>query len=452
MIEIKQRADIKPKEIEFDFKKSQPENALEEFASTFEIFPIVVISKLRENISNTINPGLIVHLKLFNSKFLPEIEMLCYDDMGVLLEDLFPLDYDVLLSIFIKSTSESTFPIRMDFIVTEFSPMKTSESEKRFLLKGVLNVEGLYYNDWEAFNQRTSLEVLEKIAKHIGLGFATNLSSTNDAMTWINPADYYMSFIQNVTKRAWENETSFFWSFIDFYYNLNYVNIEKELNENPKELQTLTAPFFTKDKQEQLVDLYLSTDKNLSMTNKFISRYSLNNQSTKTNLEKGWKYFARWYDSAENTLKYKLLEENEIQDENLIQLKTNEYIREMCGDGDFLGRIEIDNVHKNYHLAKAQNNFNIEKLQKITMTAVLKMVNFEIKRFQKVLIDFIDINLTKDDTGVREKLSGYWMVTGINYSYSRVEGPSQELTLCRRDLNLSYKEVHDIQKIINQKK
>lgn len=450
MIEIKERAEIRTKEIEFDFKKTQPENALTDFASSFDIFPLVVISKLNENISNTISPNLIVYLKLFNSKFIPEIEMLCYDDMGVLLEDLFPNDFDVIISIFIKSTSENTFPIRMDFVVTEFNPYKTSDTEKKFLLKGVLNVQELFFNDWEAWNKSTSFDVLKKIAKDTGLGFATNIENTNDAMTWINPADYYYVFIQNVTKRSYLNETSFFWSFIDFYYNLNFVNIEKELSENPNELQTLPSPFFSKDKNELLVDLYLSTDKNLSMTNKYIHKYNLNNQSTKTNIENGWKYYARWYDKAENIIKYQLVEENKTDDPNLIQLITpTEKIQEMCGDGDFLGKIDSDNVHKNYQIALILNQFNIEKMHKVTMTATLKLVNFEIKRFHKIAIDFIDISATKDDTGVREKLSGYWIVTGINYNFNRTDGPTQELTLVRRDLNLNYKEVHDIQKILN---
>lgn len=452
MIEIKERAEIKPKSIEFDFQKDQPDNALTDFATSFDIFPVVVISKLRENVSNTISPTLIVYLKLYNSKFLPEIEMLCYDDMGVLLDDLFPSDFDTILSVFIKSTSENTFPIRMDFIITEFNPYRNSETDKKFLIKGVLNVDGLFYNDWEAFNKTSSFDVLKTISKKIGLGFATNVSATNDAMTWINPADYYMTFIQDVTKRAYENEKSFFWSFIDFYYNLNYVNLEKELNESPKELQSLNSPFFSKERKELLVDLYLTTSKNLSMTNKYIEKYNLNNKSVQINLEKGYRYYTRWYDKEENTLKYKVLIENDTEDTNLLQLKTNEVISEMRGDGDFLGKIDTDNVHKNYHLAKVQNEFNIEKMQKLTLTAVLKLVNFEIKRFHKILIDFIDVNLTKDDTGIREKLSGYWMVTGINYNFSRIDGPTQELTLARRDLNLSYKEAHDIQKILNEKK
>lgn len=197
--------------------------------------------------------------------------------------------------------------------------------------------------------------------------------------------------------------------------------------------------------------MYLSTSDNLAMTNKFISKYNLNNRSFKANLDSGYRYSTRWFNKYDNTIEQIVTQENKIDDTNLTQLITEEPIVDNNWYDSFLGKIDDDNVHKNYHLALTLNEFNISKLHKITMTVTLQMVNFEVKRFQKILIDFYDINLLRNDVGIKEKLSGYWFVTGINYNFRRSGGATQEITLVRRDLNINYKELHDLRKDLNQK-
>ncbi len=456
MIEVIEYSNVKQRSIEFYFDEGQPDKALTDWVSSFDVFPVVLISKSDQNSGTTIEPNAISNIKLFNNKFLPEIEMSCKDELGNLIDDFFPFDYDTILSIFVKSTSEETMPIRMDFRVTEYNPVQSSieSTEKRFSMKGILDVESLHYTIFESFPKTTSYNVLLDVAKKVGLGFATNISNTDDNMTWINPADTYLQFISDVTKRAYISDNTFVWSFVDFYYNLNFVDIEKELNESPKELQSLNTQFVKNDKEENedsFVYLYLTTSDNLAMTNKFIAKYNLNNQSFKTNLENGYQYSTRWFNRSENTIEQIRTQENKIDDTNLFQLITEEPISDNNWGGAFLGKIDEDNVHKNYHLASTLNNFNISKLHKVTMTVTLQMVNFEIKRFQKIMIDFFDVNLLIDDIGLKVKLSGYWFVTGINYNFKRNGGATQDITLVRRDLNLSHKELHDIRKDLNQK-
>jgi len=457
MIEVVKYSNIKQRSIEFNFEEDQPDNALTDFATSFDVFPVVLVSKSDQDFATTIAPSAIQNIKLFNNKFLPEIEILCIDENGTLMDDFFPLDNDIILSIFVKSTSEKTMPIRMDFRILEYDPLQASieNTEKKFTLKGILDVEGLHYTIFESFSNETSYNVLKNIASKIGLGFATNMSNTDDSMTWINPANTYLEFIQNVTKRAYVSDETFVWSFIDFYYNLNFVDIETELSESPKELQSLNTNFTNDDKTEEttddFVELYLTTSDNLAMTNKFIAKYNLSNQSFKTNLESGYQYSTRWFDRTDNTIEQILTQENQTDDPNLIQLRTNEPIVDYNWGDTFLGKIDEDNVHKKYHLALTLNEINISKLHKVTMTVTLQMINFEVKRFQKILIDFYDINMTKNDVGVKEKLSGYWFVTGINYNFKRNGGATQEITLVRRDLNLKYTELHDIRQNLNQK-
>jgi len=456
MIEVIEYSDINQRLIEFSFDESQPDNALADWVSSFDIFPVVLISKSNQNSGTTIDPSSIINIKLFNNKFLPEISMSCEDELGNLIDEFFPFDYDTILSIFVKSTSEETLPIRMDFRITEYNPIQLSaeNTQKKFSLKGILDVEGLHYTIFESFPKTTSYNVLLDVAKKVGLGFATNLTNTDDNMTWINPADTYLEFINDVTGRAYISDETFVWSFIDFYYNLNFVDIEKELSESPKGLQSLSSQFLSPDQEEDesnFVELYLTTSDSLAMTNKYISKYNLNNQSFKTNLDSGYQYSTRFFNRTDNTIEQILTRENKTDDQNLVQLITDDEISENNWGGTFLGKIDEDNVHENYHLAKTLNDFNISKLHKVTMTVTLQMTNFEVKRFQKIMVDFFDVNLLKDDIGVKEKLSGYWFVTGINYNFNRHTGASQEITLVRRDLNLTHTELHDIRKTLNEK-
>lgn len=447
MIKVERKSDIRTKLIEFTFDETQPDKALTDFATSFDIFPVVLLST--SDSGRTIAPSAIQYLKLFNDKFLPEIEMLCADEDGSLIDDFFPTDYDITLNIFVKSTAEDVYPIRMDFRITSYNPIQSSieSAEKKFMIKGILDVGGLHYTGFESFKDSTSYNVLENVSLKLGLGFATNMTNTDDNMTWINPADTYMSFIQNVTKRAYISDKSFVWSFIDFYYNLNFVDIEKELSDSPTDLQSLNSIFT--GGEEEFLDLYLSTSDSLTFTNKYISKYNLNNKSVITNLKNGYQFSTRWFNKTDNTIEHSVIRENETPGD-LIQLITDDEISEYNWDGDFNGKTDEDNVHKNYNLALTLNEFNISKLQKMSMVVTLQLVNFEVKRFQKILIDFISINLLNDDNGVKEKLSGYWLCTGINYNFKRNGGATQEITLVRRDLNLKYKELHDIRKALEK--
>jgi hypothetical protein len=50
-------------------------------------------------------------------------------------------------------------------------------------------------------------------------------------MTWINPNLSYKAFIKQVTDHSYKNESSFFDCFIDRYYVLNFINVEKQFKQ-----------------------------------------------------------------------------------------------------------------------------------------------------------------------------------------------------------------------------
>lgn len=441
---------------------SNDKTSADMLAQSFNYVPYIFLKKLNDTVNKdkingtTIDPLDVVYLKLYNNKFLPEIEILCYDTKGILFNDMYPFDHDTLICIFVKSNSENTMPIRMDFIVTSFETIKSDGKDTlKYLINGILNIDDLHYSRYEA-KKGTSYNVLKELALQMNLGWASNVTESDDEMLWINPQETYLNWIHEITKYSWISEDSFIWTFIDFQYDLNYVDINAELNEyNPIEQGTLTDTQLVKDKEEKNVPLYLTNNKAFNMTNKYISKFNLINQSFKVNLEKNYKMKGTWYIKNDNTVYKQYLKELTSDDSKLgesegklIQLidRPSEIYVENINDEYFFGKFDIDNAHKNYALAKVSNKFNMDTLEKMKMIVTLGRINFSIKRFQNVKVDIYNINdmfsqsanVNKPVDNINTKLSGYWFVTGINYVYKRSGGQEQELTLMRRDLSVDY--------------
>jgi len=470
MITVRERATIVTKDISFDLSNIENSKSLQHFTETFDNVPLLFLSKKSTTFSaldmngTTIEPHDIVYVKLFNSKILPEIEVCCYETTGVFFTDLFPFEHDTVLSIFVKSVSKEFYPIRMDFRVTEFEVNKNTGDENgiyKYTIRGILDVDEIFYTNYESFKDMTSYDVLKKITTGMGLGFASNIEATDDKMTWINPSNTYIDFIKDTVSRGWVSDNSFVWGFIDFYYNFNYIDIQKEISDRPKELETINSVIIDK-KESDLVNQYLSNNPALKTTNKFIEKFDLLNQAFKVNLDKSYKLRATWFNSTNATIHREFLNDLSTTDTNIIPLYDydSEIYKEYRNDDWILVKVIEGNNHINYAKALKQNEFNLENIQKIKLVATLNQVNFSIKRFQNIKVEIYNVdalfgkNITKKLAlnNINEKLSGYWLVTGINYIYRRTGGVNQEITLSRRDLNLTYKEQEDIGKIIQNNK
>ena len=211
------------------FIKTNDPTSAKEAKEALDYIPYVFITKLNDPKSppltgTTIDARDIIFIKLHNSQFLPEIELYCEDSKGILFNDLYPYDHDTVVSIYIQSNANTNTekPIRMDFRVASYETSKIDEQKHayRFLIKGVLDVDQLNYSLYES-RKGTSYNVIKDIATKLGLGFASNVQSSNDSMTWINPSDTYKEWIKDITKYSYVSDTSFVWTFIDFYYNIN---------------------------------------------------------------------------------------------------------------------------------------------------------------------------------------------------------------------------------------
>lgn len=181
-----------------------------------------------------IPPQLIDSLYLSSNDFVPTLQVYFKDETAEMINTGFALD-NTIISLYIDSRtkdaggSPALRPIRMDFKITDFVYI---EEDNLFYVQGVPNIDGLYVQSIKSYPTQTSFQCLKQVSQDIKLGFRSNVADTNDAMTWLNMSLENHSFIKDVTKRAYKGDNNFFTSFIDYYYSLNFVDVEQCMKES----------------------------------------------------------------------------------------------------------------------------------------------------------------------------------------------------------------------------
>jgi len=467
MITVKDRPSIKLKDINFDLvKEGNKSTKMDEFSKDIGRVPYLEIGNLN------IQSDQMILLELYNDQFLPRVYVQFRDTSGQLIDPLFPID-DTILKVFIQPDSEVLMPIRMDFKITDINPIKSKSGDNYdiiFGLSGILSVDYLY-NSFFISHEDTSFNVLKKLASEAGLGFATNIGDTDDKMVWINPADQYLEYIQNIIKHSYKSQESFMFAYVDFYYNLNYVDIETALSEDIEDQLGMNSNsyfFDTQKHEESTTELILTNHPDRSGSNVYIDKFNILNKSTAVNLEIGYLYYLSYYDTNGNTL-YKLILDNIStpgKDNNSIIMKGGiGEISDMqlnSANGEYVSSIDVDNAHEYYLYAMKHNENNLKFLQKVKLKITLNKTNFNLYRFQKLKVNFYKTSqLTEKDVKVQttepvnkkrieekqgiiadedklnQRLSGDWLITAISYSYNKTGGFEQEVTLVKRELNFN---------------
>jgi hypothetical protein len=467
MIKVIERPTIKLKEINFDLiKEGNKKTKIEEFSKDIGRYPYVEIGDL------SVQNDQMILLQLFNDQFLPRISIQFRDTSGQLIDPLFPID-DTILKVFIQSNSDTLMPVRMDFKITDINPIKSKSGDNYdiiFSLSGILDVSFLYGTFYTSYKD-TSYNVLKTLSSEAGLGFASNIDNTDDDMIWINPADQYLEFIQNVVKFSYKSQESFMFAYVDFYYNLNYVDIETALSEDIEDQKGMAGNdyyFDTQNQEEKTEDLILTNHPDRISSNLYIDKYNLLNRSTAINIEIGYLYYLSYYDTDGNTL-YKLILDNIStpgKDNNSIIMKggigeVTELQKYAAGE-DYTGKVDTDNVHKYFLYSLKHNENNLKFLQKVKLKITLNKANFNLYRFQKVKVNFYktsqldenDVTIQKtepvtqkdvdekagviaDEEKLNQRLSGEWLITSISYTFGKRGGMEQEVTLVKRELQFN---------------
>lgn len=186
--------------------------------------PVIKIGNAR------ISSDQILGMTLYSESLLPTIHISILDKTGSLTSIGFPRT-NPLITAYVATGNPNLKSFCQTFLITNIHSIPLDGFSVRYDIFGELYIPNLNGNFIKSYPKVTSVNALKTVAEELKLGFATNEDSTNDSMTWINPNLNYKSFIKEVTDHAYKNETSFFDCFIDRYYVLNFINVEKQFKQ-----------------------------------------------------------------------------------------------------------------------------------------------------------------------------------------------------------------------------
>lgn len=427
------------------------------------IFPLVQINK------HKFGENEIVRFSLDESGFYPTLSVSVVSSDGVFLSRSYPKDGDPI-SIFVRSKLDEFNPIRLDFEITNVIAGRSTDNTgevAQYTFIGVLRVPGLYYDHCKAFKDKLSIDTLAEVANELKLGFATNETSTNDKMTWLCPYDTYLKFMKDVTQASYKDEDSFFDTFIDKYYNLNFVNVNSQFGEDFEIEEALDSFASGNDYNAgQVIEKFdskilLSNINQLRGMGNWISNYTLVSNSGEVIITNGYRRYVQFYDAqgtdeapvdkykshfiepsnTKNVGDDKMLQRGRIKEPEIFK-NTNKYkwlgIQESLPNG---------NAHENFMYAHIQNWQNKQEIDKYELKVWLNKCNFNLYRGMRVPLLMINIGsqmrmqqsqqpeqAETDKLSFDRFLSGYYYIKGMQVSWNAADLVfNQILTLTRRE-------------------
>lgn len=416
--------------------------------------------------------------------FYPTCRFSFSDRDGMFTARHFPKDGDII-QVYIRSAGEETTfkPIRIDFTIEDIKPIggggSTSEASQ-ILVEGRMNVPNLFTEKVE-FQEGNSWDALLNIAEGLKLGYASNVDSTDDAQVWTNSYDTSMKFIQDITANVYLNDDSFFTSYIDPYYYLTLVDVNKlfgqetdlesslMFSQNAGDTMGAGDP---KDSEYQMPNM-LSNMIQMQGTARYISKYQQVNKSGQISKDNGYKRYTQFWDLNTKEFISEFVDPIVSDTPGMVPVTKGRLVNgEVEGPRNeqvkykYLGT-QGDNVHPNYMYSAILNYQNLVEINKFGMIVELDMINPAIWRYSRIYCQILEFgqnvkdvltapnndpnvpsgtkrrqetpnNVGSDsssDNGViNEYLTGFYVITGIDYILTRPGGLRQRLHLRRREV------------------
>jgi len=434
---------ISPIEIAFDIDdKRSTKNDKEKISKQAGYIPFIWYSGVQISYND------IKKFNLYHKGIIPAIEITFFDSWGILREDGFPSD-DAIISIYLNSRSLNLRSIQMDFKILDFK----DSGEGIYNIIGVCNIPQIFLGKYISYSGKTSHETLQQISKEIGIGFCSNIQNSQDKMTWINTGFQILEFIENIISNSYVSDTSFQYCYIDFFYNLCYVDLNKEMERdvsNDKMITGFGFKFLTgkeenNDIDEEVTSLLLMNDKSVKDSISFFSTFEITNKSTKVSIDKSYRIRSKFYDTIKKELLVFDVESQTTDGSKSIILKgsinDDKYFKDntaniWIGKQDFYDNGD-GNVHENYNYAIPQNRQNLDDITKISCRLTLPNVNYNLYIYQKIPIYFTPQKETPGiQNSVYKRLSGDWLITAIEFVYDGGGKYSQIITAVKRELSL----------------
>ena len=360
-------------------------------------------------------------LDLWYEGLVPNARLVFADSIGFMKKEGFPLD-DTKFEIFLNSGSKNLKSIHLKFKLTSFNENKNSS----YQVIGTLDLKDFYKIRFNAY-QGTSFDILKQISTELSLGFNSNITNTDDSMTWRNIGKLPKDFINEIIQHSYISDTSYVLGYIDYYYCFNYVDIEKEwlrdISNDVGLASTGTNHLNEPSTRDQVEKLQLTNDMSMQSSPFYFSTYRLNNQSTKISVNKGQYTVSKAYDKKKKQFVVFDVHSQTSDGSKTIILKgapgdstdLKENFRTNYG-----GKIDTENTHIHYLYSEVQNQVNLDNLVRIAVDLELPHANFNLYKFMKIQLNFINQKNTPTTTEVSEsRLTGEWVIIDIAYKWSK---------------------------------
>lgn len=389
-------------------------------------------------------------LEINTNDWIPRCQLIVTINTGIFLTRHFPKDGDII-SIFIRSFNDTFKPIRNDYLIDKLMTNYSTDNEAAnitFYINGTLRVPDLYAETCKVIEQKTSYEALLDIATELKLGFVSNdKNETTDKQNWLCTWETNADFIDYITTHSYKDDQSFYDYWIDFYYNLNFLDINKVLSVSDKEppKDGINRSTFSNDFLKDL-DLYhnksklvLTNNREAATTNSYFNKIRMVNNTGIINSLNGYKRHIYFYDfNDEKVVDYfidTLITENSEKNKVILKGRNNEEYYKSETKSKWLGwqyRTPEHNVHPHYKEAFIHNFQNLNETNKINIELSLPNSNFNLYKGQRIPIMFTVVedtirkktagNVDDDEANygvtLDRFLSGYYMIIGIKFIYT----------------------------------
>lgn len=265
-------------------------------------YPIVQINDM-QLISDDIE-----YCEIAVQDFLPTLTLRCNFRHTNFLKMNLPKDGD-LVSVFMRPMNDFYVPIHCDFVIKQVSTttyVVRNDPQYKVAIKGELFIPNIRKRGVQrVFPGYTSIDVIKKIAEDFNLGFSvSDTDQTQDKQIWYQAGESTYDFIKNVTDHAWKDDTAFYDSWVDQYYNLTFSNQNKILGTSKDEdgildianqviitsralHDKLNEDGNTQEENPKELPRVFTNLKGAQYSNQFIEGYSVDSQSTKISEECG---------------------------------------------------------------------------------------------------------------------------------------------------------------------
>jgi hypothetical protein len=356
-------------------------------------------------------------LDLYNR--VPEISF-SFEDVDGSFDIEIPIDGDDICLYLRPADTENLKPIRIDFDIVYVSPVRQENQPAIYTIKGIMKIPGFFNDVCKGFESNTSFEHLQDVCESVGLGFASNEETTDDEMTRVCPYNSYQKFVDDIVTTAYKDDKSFFNWFIDPYYYLCLVNVNKQLSVEiePEDINLNKAfpsdVFYLEEDSDlpQTGKLVLTNNKKYSNSNIYISNYNVSGEHGKW-LKEGYIKKPIIYDVDTKEGKNEKITYNieslisENSESNYVKQKgqvNNDFYKTQVRY-HWVGKQEANtvggNVHDSFIFSEFHNHQNMIELNKINLELELYGANFYIQKYTMIPVEIY--HTTERDGSWKEK-------------------------------------------------